>query len=102
MVLDIIANSNWSTEFNKAKDKQQQAVEFEDQWFYQKMKEQEGLGKPAARLPTVDIAKTFAVETIWYDTPLGYHQVQRWQSDKMNQVEKWCPEYRLATSDVIS
>lgn len=102
MVLDIIAESSWSTEFDQAQNQQQKDVEFEDQWFYQKMKAREGQWKPAARLPSVDVAKTFSVETIWYDKPLGYHQIQRWQSDKMGEVETWCPEYKLATSDVIS
>jgi len=102
MVLDIITESNWNTEFESAENKQEQGVEFEDQWFYQKMKALEGQGKPAARLPSVDVAKTFSVETIWYDKPLGYHQVQRWQHDRMDEVERWCPEFKLATSDVIS
>jgi hypothetical protein len=101
MVLDIIQHSDWRAEFDNAENKQQQSVEFEDQWLYSKMKELPSRGKPAARFPSQEVAKTFSVETLWYDKPLGYHQVQRWQSDKIDQVDRWCPEHRIATSDVI-
>ncbi len=101
MVLDIIHHSDWRDEYDSAENKQQKNVEFEDQWLYSKMKELPDRGKPAARLPSQEVAKTFSVETIWYDKPLGYHQVQRWQSDKMDQVDKWCPEFRIAMSEVI-
>lgn len=101
MVLDIIHNSDWRDEFDKAENKQEQSVEFEDQWLYAKMKQLPDRGKPAARLPSEEVAKTFSVETVWYDKPLGYHQIQRWQADKMAQVDKWCPENRIATSEVI-
>ncbi|CZR64898.1 uncharacterized protein PAC_14798 [Phialocephala subalpina] len=101
MVLDIISESNWSKEFDLADDKQQPSVEFEDQWFYKKMKELPNRGKSAARLPSLEVAKTFSVESIWYGKPLGYHQVQRWQWGRMDEVERWCPEYKIATSEVI-
>jgi hypothetical protein len=58
-------------------------------------------GKPGANLPSADIAKTFAVETIYYDRPLGYHQATRWQKDNLDEIEKWCPEYNLCTGDLI-
>ncbi|KAH8800709.1 hypothetical protein F5884DRAFT_808558 [Xylogone sp. PMI_703] len=102
MVLDIIHSSSWRDEFDHAKNKLQQSVEFEDQWFYSKMKALPDRGKAAARLPSQDVAKTFSVETVWYDKPFGYHQVQRWQPDKMDQVHRWCPEYKIAMSEVIN
>ncbi|KAF8856874.1 hypothetical protein BDZ45DRAFT_691357 [Acephala macrosclerotiorum] len=102
MVLDIISEFNWSKEFDRADDKRQPSVQYEDQWFYKKMKELPDRGKPAARLPSLEVAKTFSVESIWYDKPLGYHQVQRWQQDRMDEVERWCSEYKIATSEVIS
>ena len=102
MVLEIIHESNWSNEFDLADDKDKPCVEFEDQWFYKKMKELADRGRQAARLPSLEVAKTFSVESIWHDEPLGYHQVQRWQSGRMDEVERWCPEYKIATSDVIS
>ncbi|KAK7704377.1 hypothetical protein SLS64_008564 [Diaporthe eres] len=63
--------------------------EFEDQYFYAELK------KAGAELPTVEAAMTFAVETIYYETPLGYHQPQRWQAAKMANIEEWCPEVKL-------
>lgn len=101
MVLDIIQDSDWKKEFDSAENKEQQNVEFEDQWLYTKMKGLPERGKPAARLPSQEVAQTFAVETVWYDKPLGYHQVQRWQADKIDQVDRWCPEHKMATSEVI-
>ncbi|EOO00256.1 putative formate dehydrogenase protein [Phaeoacremonium minimum UCRPA7] len=62
-------------------------VGFEDQWFYGKLK-----ALPEANLPSEDVAKTFAVETIYYEKPLGYHQPERWQHDHMEQIKEWCPE----------
>jgi Protein of unknown function (DUF5672) len=78
-------------------------VGFEDQWFHKKMLalSPKPNGKPGANLPPVDVAKTFAVETIYYDRPLGYHQVTRWQNGNIEEIAKWCPEYSLCTSDLI-
>jgi hypothetical protein len=77
-------------------DTQRPCLKFEDQWFYHKMKEM-----PEDRLPPKEVAATFAVETVWYDTPLGYHQVGRWNSDKMGKVAGWCPEYKMATTELL-
>lgn len=63
--------------------------EFEDQYFYTELK------KAGAELPTVEAAMTFAVETMYYETPLGYHQPQRWQAAKMANIEEWCPEVKM-------
>lgn len=63
--------------------------EFEDQFFYKKLKEKD------AEMPAEEIAKTFSVETIYYETPLGYHQPQRWQASNMAAIETWCPEVKL-------
>jgi hypothetical protein len=72
-------------------------VWYEDQFFYTKMSE---IGH--AKLPTQDIAQKFAVETIWYDKPLGYHQVSRWQAERIAEVDAWCPEHRLVTGGQIA
>lgn len=63
--------------------------QFEDQFFFGEIKKRGGV------LPGVDIAKTFAVETVYYETPLGYHQPQRWQAARMNEIEEWCPEVKM-------
>jgi hypothetical protein len=63
--------------------------EFEDQWFFKMAKATGG------KLPELDVAKTFAVETIYYENPLGYHQPARWQADRMDEIEEWCPEVKM-------
>lgn len=63
--------------------------EFEDQFFYSELQ------KRGASMPGVDMAKTFSVETVYYETPLGYHQPQRWQSARMEEIEEWCPEVKM-------
>lgn len=81
--------------------------DYEDQWFFRMMYDlpEKWNGKPGANLPGEDVAKTFAVETVWYDKPLGYHQIGTTAvngkeiTDRMAEVEEWCPEYRLATQE---
>jgi hypothetical protein len=102
MVLDIVNRYSWTGEKETGEISTEGCVtkrpclKFEDQWFYHKMKEMEG-----ARLPSVEVASTFAVETVWTDRPLGYHQVERWNSERMEEVKAWCPEYAMATTDLI-
>ena len=78
-----------------AKDPERQfineAEEFEDQWFFVRLTEK------GAHLPSADVAKTFAVETMYYERPLGYHQPTRWQKENMEQIGKWCPEVGMLT-----
>ncbi|KAK1976465.1 hypothetical protein LZ30DRAFT_603410 [Colletotrichum cereale] len=62
---------------------------FEDQWFFQRAKER------GAHLPEPEEAMRFAVETISYDKPLGYHQPGRWQQDHWKEINEWCPEVGL-------
>jgi hypothetical protein len=103
MILDIVSISDWRSEFDHAENKNEPSVQFEDQWFYKKMKELPAYenGGPGARLPPIDVAMTFSVETMWYDTPLGYHQIERWQKDRLDEVDKWCPERRIASTDLL-
>jgi hypothetical protein len=51
------------------------------------------------KLPTPEEAMKFAVETIWYERPLGYHQVASWQWDRVKEIDEWCPEHRIAGSE---
>lgn len=64
--------------------------QFEDQWLYTRMAET--MGGEGARLPPEDVARSFAVETIWQDRPLGFHQPSRWQKDRMPEIMEYCPE----------
>ncbi|RDL34347.1 uncharacterized protein BP5553_07475 [Venustampulla echinocandica] len=101
MILDIVNTFSWQGEKEEGKITQAPCVtqepclKFEDQWFYHKMKEN------GARLPTKEVASKFAVETIWNDRPLGFHQVERWNKDKIGKVTEWCPEYAMATNDLL-
>ena len=56
----------------------------------------------AINLPSMEVARTFSVETIDYPHPLGVHQVHRWLKEQMLSLDEWCPEYKLATTDRIS
>lgn len=66
---------------------------FEDQWFYMRLKER------GANLPEVAVARTFSVETMYYATPLGYHQPARWQAARMKSILEWCPEVGMIQKD---
>lgn len=55
-------------------------------------------GKPETiRLPPVDIAKQFAVETIDYGYPVGLHQPRRFGLKEEVRLEDYCPEFDLCT-----
>ena len=103
MMLEIVNTYSWQAELNEGNISlegcvtQRPCLKFEDQWFYHKMKTM-----PQARLPVREVAATFAVETVWYETPLAYHQVERWNAGRMDQVAAWCPEYKMATTDLIT
>ncbi len=56
----------------------------------------------AINLPSVEIARTFSVETIDYPHPLGVHQVHRWLKDQILSLDEWCPEYKLCSVDHIA
>lgn len=75
----------------------------------------EGVEGGVVNLPSMEIARTFAVETIDYPHPLGlqdvnlfgfliyllmfYSQPMRYigAQDHMIPLDDWCPEYKLAT-----
>lgn len=64
----------------------------EDQWFFAQA---EARVKDGVKLPSVDVAKTFSVETTLYDKPLGYHQPDRYLSPYIDSMLQWCPEIAL-------
>lgn len=79
-------------ETEKTEPNDSEYVQSEDQWFSKHMREM-----PLAELPDLETAKSFAVETIWAERPLGYYQTERWHQDKIEEVMKWCPEHSLAS-----
>ncbi|WDK21176.1 hypothetical protein CGRA01v4_12465 [Colletotrichum graminicola] len=60
-----------------------------DQWFYKRFRERNG------SLPSAEEARKFAVETIYFKRPLGYHQPARWQKDNLQKMAEWFPEIGL-------
>jgi len=104
MILDITRRFSWAGEREQMKFSSLEAcvtnwpcLKFEDQWFYHKMKE---IGMKAS-LPSKEVAMKFSVETIWAERPLGYHQVDRWSAEHMDEVAAWCPEYTMVTTDLF-
>lgn len=110
MMLDIINTHSWQGEQAAAADPEDKStryeMRYEDQWFYQKLIDMppKADGSPYARLAERETAKKFSVETFWYDTPIGYHQVGRWgiwNEERLKATEKYCPEWSLATKEEI-
>ena len=64
--------------------------------------EAEGI-EPSIKLPTMEVSRTFSVETIDFPHPLGVHQVHRWLKEDQHRVslDEWCPEYKLCSGDYI-
>jgi len=92
--LEIVTEFDWQVE--RHGDHEIWNVDYEDQWFAKKMSE------TGAHLPDVETAKRFAVETIWSERPLGYHQPQVWWGESMEEVYAWCPEYRMCVMETFT
>lgn len=92
LVLDVV--SRYSFDADSTAEDAPQHMKFEDQWLYTRMLELPARadGSPGANLPKQDVARKFAVETIWAENPFGYHQPVRWQKDRMDKIMKYCPE----------
>lgn len=66
-------------------------LRFEDQWFTRKIEDTPEL-LSEVKLPPPEIAGAFAVETWYWDKPLGYHQPHRWLPNRYEEIVQWCPE----------
>lgn len=84
-----IRNPRLSLQVVRETDFATSGQKFEDQFFFGEFQ------KRGANLPAAEVAKTFSVETIYYETPLGYHQPQRWQPKHITAIEEWCPEVKM-------
>jgi len=131
-VMRVLDNWNWAETQARAKQEPQTATDadrFEDQWYFRRfvgywrfkdisrltenrmteLQEQEiakGVQQDeegSISLPSMEVARTFAVETIDYPNPLGVHQVHRWlkESDHILSLDEWCPEYKLCSTEHI-
>jgi hypothetical protein len=100
-MLETVQNSDWQNERHGDREPDGTPLaDYEARWFWNKMKESperwEGTAKP--NLPSMEIAKSFAVGSVWEEQPFGYDQVQV-ESEKMDEVLKWCPEYSLSMAE---
>ncbi|KFY31484.1 hypothetical protein V493_01070 [Pseudogymnoascus sp. VKM F-4281 (FW-2241)] len=98
LILDIVKKESWAEDRKEKNGKYKDGpnVDYEDQWFFAKMNERN------ARFPTEEVASQFAVETIYAEEPLGYHQANVWQAGSMDDILKWCPEYKMCTSETYT
>jgi hypothetical protein len=67
---------------------------------------EEGNGGPPEgfdpiNLPSLEVARTFSVETIDFPHPLGVHQAHRWLGEQMVSLDDWCPEYKLCSGEFV-
>ncbi|KAI1879517.1 hypothetical protein JX265_002471 [Neoarthrinium moseri] len=92
LVLDLLARFSYAND--SAVPGAPANMQFEDQWLYTRMQQLPPRpdGSPAARLPSDEVAGSFAVETVWQDRPFGFHQPVRWQKDNMEKIVQYCPE----------
>ncbi|KAI9055071.1 hypothetical protein LZ554_000036 [Drepanopeziza brunnea f. sp. 'monogermtubi'] len=106
-ILRVLDRFVWEEEKHKGASNENR---FEDQYYYNRMKalreEEEAQdidprSQGAINLPTMEVARTFSVETIDYPHPLGVHQVHRWLKKQMVSLDDWCPEYKLCSVDHI-
>ncbi len=90
-----LRNPKLFLEITQESDFENSKTAFEDQWFYQELRAREGRSNSTVVLPSPEVAQLFAVESMYYKQPLGYHQPSRWQADKMGSIEAWCPEVKM-------
>ncbi|KAH8895373.1 hypothetical protein GQ53DRAFT_839020 [Thozetella sp. PMI_491] len=91
MILDILASP--SNDFDENWKANRKELCIEDQWYYNKTREFGG------KLPDVEVARQFAVESLWYDQPLGFHAPRLWNAERMDVIQKYCPEVGLINQD---
>jgi hypothetical protein len=98
LILDILKTEDWATDRadNGEKYREVANIDYEDQWFYAKMLERKG-----TKFPSQEVASRFAVETIWEEEPLGFHQPLVYMQHMEEKISEWCPEYRLATQETF-
>lgn len=93
--------SGWARDIAIPRDTKGWHTGYEDQWFGWQMSErmeneQDKVVKNRIKLPSIENANQFAVEVTYPEKPFGYHQVGRWQSDKVDKIKEWCPEYTIS------
>lgn len=99
---DVVGRrSGWARDNAVPRDTKGWHSSYEDQWFgwqmSERMERERGkVGENRIKLPSIQNASEFAVEVTYAEKPFGYHQVERWQSEKLDKIKEWCPEYTIA------
>ncbi|KAH8891987.1 hypothetical protein GQ53DRAFT_141399 [Thozetella sp. PMI_491] len=88
LILDILASDRNDYDDNWNNNRTELCVE--DVWYYTKFAE-----LPHAKIPDLETAKYFSVESYWYDRPFGFHAPRDWNEDRMDEIWKYCPEVEL-------
>jgi len=65
----------------------------EDVWYAQNMHRVNGL------IPSIEIAKTFAVESMYYERPVGVHRFP-WHCRFRSDISRTCPEAMLVMPEI--
>lgn len=93
LFLDIARRFNFTADLYSGppEDELPNYMRFEDQWFMRKLEDMPAL-MHRTKLPPPEVAGRFAVETWYFDRPLGYHQPHRWQANRYAEIVAWCPE----------
>jgi hypothetical protein len=82
---------------------------FEDRWFFERLlqlmekqkKDGRAKGEEEVKLPGMEEAKRFSVETVDFPHPFGVHQVHRWLGEQMVNLDDWCPEWKICSTDYV-
>lgn len=107
LFLETTQTHSWKDDLAFAVNPLDPKIKYEDQWFFHRLRDtiNNTDGSYEARLPTPEQAGKFSIETLSFKggRPFGYHQAARFQhDDDLKVMEKYCPEYRLATTEIIN
>jgi len=94
-MLDITRKMDWSGQRDPSGAIQQV---WEDIWFWDMLKKfGKGPvdGSERAVLPNLEVARGFAVGSLWVSKPMGYDGALKKDESKKWEMFEWCPEYGL-------
>ncbi|CAG8979951.1 hypothetical protein HYALB_00012965 [Hymenoscyphus albidus] len=82
----------------KMEEREKNSPELEDLWLSNRLAK-----LPGSKMAVADVSKTFSVESVWDDAPLGYHigwlgvhHEQIWDvPSQVDHVLKYCPEVKM-------
>lgn len=87
LMMDLLDDDKYGIENSYKACRDRGEVVAEDAWWSRRMFE---IG---AHLPSVDVAKIFGVETIYFDKPWSMHAPwKRMGQEDLDKLSEWCPE----------